>query len=76
MRKNAAMAATGGIMWYLQFFFYAWGQANIPERLSYVNWMLHMSGYVLFGGNRRPGARRVGGRDQAGLFAFCGSASW
>ncbi len=30
--------------------FYAWGAANIPERLSYVNWMLHMSGYVLFGG--------------------------
>ena len=48
--KNAAMAACGGIMWYLQFFFYAWGQANIPDRLSYVNWMLHMSGYVLFGG--------------------------
>lgn len=50
LTKNAAMAATGGIMWYLQFFFYAWGQANIPDRLSYVNWMLHMSGYVLFGG--------------------------
>jgi L-rhamnose-H+ transport protein len=48
--RNALLAATGGIMWYLQFFFYAWGQANIPERLSYVNWMLHMSGYVLFGG--------------------------
>ncbi len=48
--KNAAMAATGGIMWYLQFFFYAWGAANIPLRLSYVNWMLHMSGYVLCGG--------------------------
>jgi L-rhamnose-H+ transport protein len=48
--RNAILAATGGIMWYLQFFFYAWGQANIPERLSYVNWMLHMSGYVLFGG--------------------------
>jgi len=48
--KNAALAATGGIMWYLQFFFYAWGAANIPQRLSYVNWMLHMSGYVLFGG--------------------------
>ena len=48
--RNAALAATGGIMWYLQFFFYAWGAANIPERLSYVNWMLHMSGYVLFGG--------------------------
>jgi L-rhamnose-H+ transport protein len=47
--KNAMLAAAGGIMWYLQFFFYAWGQANIPDNLSYVNWMLHMSGYVLFG---------------------------
>ena len=37
-------------MWYLQFFFYAWGQANIPARLAHVNWMLHMSGYVLFAG--------------------------
>jgi L-rhamnose-H+ transport protein len=48
--RNALMAATGGIMWYLQFFFYAWGAANIPQHRSYVNWMLHMSGYVLFGG--------------------------
>ena len=47
---NAALAATGGIMWYLQFFFYAWGAASIPVRFGYVNWMLHMSGYVLFGG--------------------------
>jgi len=47
---NAALAACGGIMWYLQFFFYAWGEANIPVRLSYVNWMLHMSIYVLCGG--------------------------
>jgi L-rhamnose-H+ transport protein len=47
---NAALAATGGIMWYLQFFFYAWGAASIPASFSYVNWMLHMSGYVLFGG--------------------------
>ncbi len=48
--KNGAMAAAGGIMWYLQFFFYAWGEANIPQRMGFVNWMLHMSGYVLFGG--------------------------
>lgn len=47
---NATLAATGGIMWYLQFFFYAWGEASIPEHLSFVNWMLHMSGYVLCGG--------------------------
>jgi L-rhamnose-H+ transport protein len=44
------MAAAAGIMWYLQFFFYAWGAANIPVRLTFVNWMLHMSLYVLFGG--------------------------
>ena len=49
LARNGAMAAAGGIMWYLQFFFYAWGQANIAQHLSYVNWMLHMSGYVLFG---------------------------
>lgn len=48
--RNALLAATAGVMWYLQFFFYAWGVSNIPERLSYVNWMLHMSGYVLLGG--------------------------
>ena len=48
--RNGAMAASGGIMWYLQFFFYAWGEANIPRSMSYVNWMLHMSGYVLCGG--------------------------
>jgi L-rhamnose-H+ transport protein len=48
--KNGALAAAGGIMWYLQFFFYAWGQANIPQRLAYVNWTLHMSGYVLCAG--------------------------
>jgi L-rhamnose-H+ transport protein len=47
---NTCMAASGGIMWYLQFFFYAWGAANIPARLFFVNWMLHMSLYVLFGG--------------------------
>ena len=48
--RNGALAATGGIMWYFQFFFYAWGAANIPASFAYVNWMLHMSGYVLFGG--------------------------
>jgi L-rhamnose-H+ transport protein len=47
---NGALAAAGGIMWYLQFFFYSWGQANIPQRLSFVNWTLHMSGYVLCAG--------------------------
>lgn len=48
--RNGGMAACGGIMWYLQFFFYAWGEASIPVHLAFINWMLHMSLYVLFGG--------------------------
>jgi L-rhamnose-H+ transport protein len=47
---NGCMAAAGGIMWYFQFFFYAWGESGIPSRLYFVNWMLHMSLYVFFGG--------------------------
>jgi L-rhamnose-H+ transport protein len=50
LMRNGLLAAMGGIMWYLQFFFYAWGAANVPQRLFYVNWMLHMSMYVLCGG--------------------------
>ncbi|MCD9134288.1 L-rhamnose/proton symporter RhaT, partial [Escherichia coli] len=40
----------GGLMWYLQFFFYAWGHARIPAQYDYISWMLHMSFYVLCGG--------------------------
>ncbi len=47
---NGGLAAAGGIMWYFQFFFYAWGAANLPQHLFFVNWMLLMSGCVLFGG--------------------------
>jgi len=47
---NGCLAACGGIIWYFQFFFYAWGEASVPSRLFYINWMLHMSLYVLFGG--------------------------
>lgn len=50
LARNTLLASGGGIMWYLQFFFYAWGAANIPQHLAYVNWMLHMSIYVLCGG--------------------------
>jgi len=50
LMRNGLLAAAGGIMWYLQFFFYAWGAANVPQHLAYVNWMLHMSMYVLCGG--------------------------
>ena len=50
MLRNYLFSAAAGTTWYLQFFFYAWGEASIPEHLSFANWMLHMSGYVLCGG--------------------------
>lgn len=48
--SNIIFAALGGIMWYFQFFFYAWGHANIPTEYGFMSWMLHMSFYVLCGG--------------------------
>jgi L-rhamnose-H+ transport protein len=50
LAKNGGMSAVAGTMWYLQFFFYAWGSACIPQNMAYVNWMLLMSLYVLCGG--------------------------
>ena len=44
--KNAALAATGGIMWYLQFFFYAWGAAislnTSPEVENFDDAIAHL----------------------------------
>lgn len=48
--KNILFAALGGSMWYFQFFFYAFGHANIPTKYNFMSWMLHMSFYVLCGG--------------------------
>lgn len=50
LKANILFALLGGTMWYLQFFFYAWGHANIPAQYDFVSWMLHMSFYVLCGG--------------------------
>ncbi|QCR35756.1 L-rhamnose/proton symporter RhaT [Nissabacter sp. SGAir0207] len=47
---NVLFSVLAGVMWYLQFFFYAWGHASIPVQYDYMSWMLHMSFYVLGGG--------------------------
>ncbi|MCX8956030.1 L-rhamnose/proton symporter RhaT [Erwinia psidii] len=47
---NVLLSLLGGTMWYLQFFFYAWGHARIPVQYDFISWMLHMSFYVLCGG--------------------------
>lgn len=48
--SNILFTILGGAMWYFQFFFYAWGHANIPTEYGFMSWMLHMSFYVLCGG--------------------------
>ena len=48
--SNVLFSMLAGLMWYLQFFFYAWGHAKIPAQYDYMSWMLHMSFYVLCGG--------------------------
>ena len=53
--RNAALAATGGIMWYLQFFFYAWGQANIPETQTFARFLVE---FCLFDRSTRRGCER------------------
>ncbi len=47
---NVLLSALGGLMWYLHFFFYAWGHARIPAQYDSISWMLHKSCYVLCGG--------------------------
>lgn len=47
--SNILLSVLGGLMWYLQFFFYAWGHASIPPQYDYISWMLHMSFFVLCG---------------------------
>ncbi len=49
--KNTALAALGGIIWYLQFFFYGWGHVQMENaKLGFISWTLHMSLLVLGGG--------------------------
>ncbi|MDR2008520.1 MAG: L-rhamnose/proton symporter RhaT [Alphaproteobacteria bacterium] len=47
LMPSALLAISAGVCWYLQFFFYSWGVANVPAELGFINWMLHMSIYVL-----------------------------
>jgi L-rhamnose-H+ transport protein len=47
MALNYALAATTGLLWYLQFFFYSMGQTKMG-RYDFSSWTLHMAGTILF----------------------------
>lgn len=49
--KNLALSALGGVIWYLQFFFYGWGHVQMNALgLGFISWTFHMSMLVLCGG--------------------------
>ncbi|HEY2677628.1 MAG TPA: L-rhamnose/proton symporter RhaT [Steroidobacteraceae bacterium] len=44
---NYALAALGGTLWYLQFFFYTMGESQMG-RYAFSSWSLHMASIILF----------------------------
>jgi L-rhamnose-H+ transport protein len=44
---NYSLAASAGLLWYLQFFFYSMGQTKMG-RYDFSSWTLHMAGTILF----------------------------
>jgi len=47
LTTNYLLAATGGTLWYLQFFFYTMGESNMG-RYGFSSWTLHMASIILF----------------------------
>jgi L-rhamnose-H+ transport protein len=45
---NYAMAALGGVIWYLQFFFYGMGTTKLGETYGFSSWSLHMAFIIVF----------------------------
>lgn len=45
--RNYALAAAGGTLWYLQFFFYTMGESQMG-RFGFSSWTLHMASIILF----------------------------
>ncbi len=46
---NFLMAATGGTLWYLQFFFYGMGATQMGKEYGFSSWSIHMAFIILFG---------------------------
>jgi L-rhamnose-H+ transport protein len=44
---NYLLAALGGTLWYLQFFFYTMGESQMG-RFGFSSWTLHMASIILF----------------------------
>ena len=47
MLRNYGFAASTGLLWYLQFFFYSMGQTKMGK-YDFSSWTLHMAGTIIF----------------------------
>ena len=46
-RRNYVFSALAGVIWYLQFFFYSMGAAQMG-RYGFSSWTLHMASIIIF----------------------------
>lgn len=46
--KNYLWATLGGFTWYLQFFFYGMGAAQLGPEFDFASWTLHMAFIIIF----------------------------
>ena len=77
---NYFFAAVGGVVWYLQFFFYSMGETRMGHDYAFSSWTLHMASIIIFGtlwGFALKEWRGTSVRTRAlvavGLFALVGS---
>ncbi len=45
---NYALSATGGVIWYGQFFFYGMGSTKLGDDYKFSSWTLHMAFIIIF----------------------------
>jgi len=46
--SNYALAASGGVIWYFQFFFYGMGETKLGDEYRFSSWAIHMAFIIVF----------------------------
>ena len=46
--RNYVLSATGGVIWYGQFFFYGMGTTKLGEKYDFSSWSIHMAFIIVF----------------------------
>lgn len=48
LTANYLLAFAGGVIWYLQFFFYGMGTSRLGRTLDFASWSIHMAFIIVF----------------------------